>query len=153
MASVVFKLIIIAVPLIGVILYFTLRNRPAAEHSVPKQIAESPSAAEPRADAPARTPPPTTDTAPAAPQTMRLELHPRGPCWVTLTVDGRRLFSRLLQAGDREVHDVRQTAVIDVGDAGAFAFSVDGRPGRSLGEAGQLRTARITKDTLASYLQ
>jgi cytoskeletal protein RodZ len=154
MASVVLKLIIIAVPLIGLILYFTLRNRPTPETSVPSQIEEPPSPVERRADAPAPTPHATTDAAPAAtPQTMRLEIHPTGPCWVTLTVDGRRVFSRLLQAGDREVHDVRQTAVIDVGDAGAFAFSVDGRPGRSLGEAGQLRTARITRETLAGYLQ
>lgn len=153
MASVVLKLIIIAVPLIGVILYFTLRNRPAAENSVSSQIEESPSAAAPRAPAPARTPPPAAGAVSAAPQTMRLELHPTGPCWITLTVDGRRVFSRLLQAGEREVHEVRQTAVIDVGDAGAFAFSVNGRPGRSLGEAGQLRTARITKETLAGYLQ
>ena len=156
MASVVLKLIVIAVPLIGVILYFTLRSRPAAENSVPSQIEESPKA-EPlaAAPAPARTPPPAGDAVPAAPapQTMRLELHPTGPCWITLTVDGRRVFSRLVQAGEREVHEARQTAVIDVGDAGAFAFSVNGRPGRSLGEAGQLRTARITRETLASYLQ
>lgn len=151
MASVVLKLIIIAVPLIGLILYFTLRNRPTPETSVPSQIEEPPSPLGRPADPPA--PHVTTDAAPATPQTMRLEIHPTGPCWVTLTVDGRRVFSRLLQAGDREVHDVRRTAVIDVGDAGAFAFSVDGRPGRSLGEAGQLRTARITRETLAGYLQ
>jgi cytoskeleton protein RodZ len=154
MASVVLKLIVIAVPLIGVILYFTLRNRPA-ENSVPSQIAESPSPAEPRAAAPERTPTPVADAVPVAPapQTMRVELHPTGPCWITLTVDGRRVFSRLLQAGEREVHEVRQTAVIEVGDAGTFAFSVNGRPGRSLGEAGQPRTARINKDTLAGYLR
>ena len=152
MANVVLKLIVIAVPLIGLILYFTLRNRPTSETSVPTQIEEPPAPVERRADAP--TPRATTDAAPAAtPQTMRLEIHPTGPCWVTLTADGRRVFSRLLQAGDREVHDVRQTAVIEVGDAGAFAFSVDGRPGRSLGGPGQLRTARITRETLAGYLQ
>jgi cytoskeletal protein RodZ len=153
MASVVLKLVMIAVPLIGVILYFTLRNRPAAESSIPSRIEESPSAVQPRAPAPARVPPPPADALPAAHQTMRLEIHPTGPCWITLTVDGRRVFSRLLKAGEREVHEVRQTAVIEVGDAGAFAFSVNGRRGRSLGEAGQLRTARITRDNLAGYLQ
>lgn len=151
MAGVVLKLVIIAVPLIGVILYFTLRNRPAAERTVPAaQVEEAPSASAP----PARPTPPTADTTPALSQPMRLELHPRGPCWVTLTVDGRRVFSRLLQAGDREVHEVRDAAVIDIGDAGAFAFSVNGRPGRSLGTAGQvLRDVRITRDTLADLIR
>src|SRR5688572_19240909 len=85
MAGVVLKLIVIAVPLIGVILYFTLRSRPSAEKSVPSQIQGSPSSAEPLAPAPApaRTPPGAADAVPAAPapQTMRLELHPTGPCW------------------------------------------------------------------------
>lgn len=153
MASVLLKLILVAVPLIGVILYFTLRSRPpAAQPATPAQVAGTPSAPVAPVAAP-RAEPRAAATPAASAQPMRLELHPRGPCWVTLTIDGRRVFSRLLQAGERETHDVRETAVIDVGDAGAFAFSVNGRPGRSLGGAGQLRTARITKDTLASYLQ
>ena len=58
-----------------------------------------------------------------------------------------------MAAGERDVRQVRDTAVIEVGDAGAFAFSVDGRPGKPLGQTGQVRTARITKQTLAQYLQ
>jgi hypothetical protein len=84
---------------------------------------------------------------------MTLELHPTGPCWVSLTVDGEKVLSRIMQPGERETRQVRNTAVIDVGDAGAFAFSVDGRPGRSLGDTGQVRTARITRETLATYLR
>jgi uncharacterized protein DUF4115 len=56
-------------------------------------------------------------------------------------------------AGEKEVLQFRDTAVIEVGNAGAFAFSVDGRPGKSLGQTGQVRTARITKETLAQYLE
>jgi cytoskeletal protein RodZ len=153
MAKVLLKLVVVAVPLIGAILYFTLRSRPPAEHPEPSgQVEGTPS--EPEAPVPApRAEPQAAGTPAASAQAMRLELYPRGPCWVTLTIDGRRVFSRLMQAGEREAHDVRETAVFDVGDAGAFAFSVNGRPGRSLGGAGQLRTVRITKDTLASYLQ
>jgi transcriptional regulator with XRE-family HTH domain len=48
---------------------------------------------------------------------------------------------------------VVRVVVIEVGDAGAFAFSLDGKPGKSLGQTGQIRTARITRDTLAQFLE
>ncbi len=82
-----------------------------------------------------------------------LELHPTGECWVRLTVDGRPALSRLMFAGDKEVRQVRETAIIEVGDAGVFAFSIDGREGKALGQSGQVRTARITRDTLAAHVE
>ena len=100
------------------------------------------------------TPEPAAAPAPAAAgQPFRLELHPTGPCWISLTVDGVRVFARMMQPGETEVLDVRDAAVIEIGDAGTFAFSIDGRPGRSLGDSGQVTTARITKDTAAQYVR
>jgi hypothetical protein len=84
---------------------------------------------------------------------MRLEIHPTGSCWIGLTVDGQRVMARVMQAGETEARDVQESAVIDVGDAGTFDFSIDGRPGRPLGRPGQVTTARITKDTVASFLK
>lgn len=153
MASVLLKLIIVSIPLIGVILYYTLRDRPAKGATPSPQGTAAPSVPGPL---PAPAPPAAVET-PAAPSAqpgaMRLELRPTGTCWVALTVDGRRMFSRVMQPGERETYDVREAAVIEVGDAGAFAFAVNGRPGRSLGAAGQVRSARITKETLADYIQ
>ena len=87
-----------------------------------------------------------------ADQPLVLEIHPTGQCWVSLTVDGKTVFARLMQPGEKEVRRVRETAVIEVGDAGAFAFSINGRPGRSLGQSGQVKTARISKATLNEYV-
>jgi cytoskeletal protein RodZ len=160
MASVLFKLVIISVPLIGVILYFTLRQRPSADASAPvrapraqAEAAASPPVKEPPAEsAPTQTP---ATEPPAAQRTglMRLELHPTGPCWIMLKIDGREVFSRVVQAGERETYEVRESAEITVGDAGAFAFSLNGREGRALGGTGQVRTARITPETLAEYVR
>ena len=72
---------------------------------------------------------------------------------MSLTVDGEVAFARLMQAGEKEVRRIRNAAVIEVGNAGAFAFSIDGRPGRPLGTAGQVRTAKISRATLSDYLQ
>jgi cytoskeletal protein RodZ len=159
MASVLLKLVIVSLPLIGVILYFTLRQRPAPEA---QPTALSPRAQEqgPATTPPAAAEPATTATAsrvepPAAqrPGPMRLELHPTGPCWVMLKVDGRDVLSRVMQPGERATYEVGESAEITAGDAGAFAFSVNGRAGRPLGGTGQVRTARITRENLSEYIQ
>ena len=161
-AVVVLKLALISVPLIGVVLYFTMRSRPADRSVAPAMSTSAP----PPADSPvplstqpappsvaSGVPVPRPSAAAVATRTMTLELHPTGECWIRLTVDGQPVLSRLMLAGEKEVRQIHDTAVIEIGDAGAFAFSVDGRPGKSLGQSGQVRTARITKETLAQYLE
>ncbi len=170
-AAVVLKLIAVSLPLIGVILYFTLRSRPApllppppAAGTHEDAAAHAPDAQRPPAgtggvvqpSSPPRdasAPPPAAVPAGAgdAPQGMKLELHPTGPCWVKLTADGQTVMSRLMQPGERVVQDVREDAILEVGDAGACAFSINGRPARPLGAAGQVRKVRITPATIADY--
>jgi cytoskeleton protein RodZ len=148
--------VVISIPVIALVLYFALRAR-AASHAQP---AASESAA------PAPTPPPASTTAQAAappsdvvlppePRAgqMKLELHPVKACWVSLTVDGKKVFTRIMQAGERESRDVAAEAVIEVGDAGAFAYSVNGREGKPLGAEGQVRSLKLTPATAAQYLR
>ena len=164
MASVLLKLVLVSVPLIIVILYFTLRTRPAPQP--PSETAEQAAPELPPSSAPAAPPAAVSKSAaPAAGRTgapgakgitgtpIKLDLHPTGPCWISLTVDGERVFSRLMQPGERETRTVLREAVIEVGDAGAFDFSINGRPGRPLGEPGQVKTAKITPATASSYLK
>lgn len=173
MARVVFVLVLISVPLIGLVLYFTLRTPRASPSAPPAAAAETPVTqpiTEPvappsttTAPAPAApiTPPPVAKPPaagpPAAPsatgQTIRLELHPTGDCWIKLTVDGQPVLSRLMHAGETEVREIRDSAILDVGNAGTFAYSINGRPGKPLGAEGQVRTARISRDTLAQYIE
>lgn len=83
----------------------------------------------------------------------RIAIHPRGPCWVRLVSRGRVLLARELQAGDREVREVWGTALLEVGDAAAFEFSIDDRPGRVLGGPGQVVRIRLGPDTLESFVE
>ena len=64
-----------------------------------------------------------------------------------------KVLAREMQPGEQETHQVREAAVLEIGDAGVFAFSINGRPGKSLGGAGQVKVARITNDTLAQYVK
>ena len=38
---------------------------------------------------------------------------------------------------------MQREAVVEIGDAGAFAFSVNGRPGKPLGDKGQVKTLKL----------
>ncbi len=160
-AGVVLKLALISVPLIGVALYFTLRARPAdpaPPQAAPATTAPPPDDSAPAASTPAVVPPgpraaPVQPPAATSARPMTLELHPTEECWVKLTIDGRPPLSRLMLAGDKEVHQVRDIAIIEVGNAGAFAFTIDGRRGKMLGQSGQVRTARITRETLAKFVE
>ena len=57
-----------------------------------------------------------------------------------------------MRSGDREVFDVLNEATINVGDAAAFEYTLNGQAGRSLGESGEVVTFTVTPDNLTSYL-
>jgi len=165
MAGVVLRLVLVAIPIVIAILYFTLRSRsePVADVPAPQPAAAAePVPEQPHTAAPAETPPaPVVPAAPtpAAPAaavsagaiaagpvagTVQLDLHPSAECWVSLSVDGQRVFARVMQPGEHSTHTVRREAVAEVGDAGAFAYSINGREGQPLGTKGQVKTLRVT---------
>jgi hypothetical protein len=57
-----------------------------------------------------------------------------------------------MQPGDRQTIAVHDELELRVGDAAAFAFSIDGVPGRSLGGPGQPVTVRITPGNYGALL-
>jgi cytoskeletal protein RodZ len=163
-AGVVLKLLLISVPLIVLVLYFTMRTRPAGPVSSaasipPPTVATSTTpAAVPEATptpVPIGTSPPAraVATAGAGVTGIPIELHTTAECWVRVTADGKRVLSRLMKEGDKETLAMQNKAVIEVGNAGGLAFSINGRPGKPLGQPGQVRTVLITKDTISQFLQ
>jgi cytoskeletal protein RodZ len=159
----------ILLPVLALVGFFTLRARssglsrgdvPTATalpptdtaQGTPAATAPSPAAVPPPIPAPAATPPDTGSPS-AIVGELKLDVHPTAECWVSLIVDGRRQFARVMQRGDREVHSIRREAVVEVGNAGAFAFSVNGREGKSLGEAGQKKTLRLNQANFNQYVR
>jgi len=138
-----------------VILYFVLRGRSAAV--LPGTPPPAPANAAPSSALDYREPPPAEAGAPtgsvAAAAPLKLEIAPALECWVSLTVDGRKLFTRVMQAGERESYEVQREAQVEVGDAGAFGYLVNGRPGKPLGDKGQVKTLKITPATAAQFIK
>jgi cytoskeleton protein RodZ len=147
-------LVAVSVPLIVLVLYFSARG---TQSSPPRPVAAA--AAAPAAETSAVAA--TTGAVPvveaheqaATDAAIDIDIHPSGDCWVRVAADGSTVLSRVMHAGERETLRARNTVVITVGNAGAFAYSINGRPGKPLGSPGQVRTTRITRSTLSEYIQ
>jgi len=153
MAALALKIAILSIPVIILLLYFTFfRNRSAVQaEGEPAAPAAATPADTSALAVPAPAPAVEAVAPPPAPGQLKLEIHPKAECWVSLTIDGRKLFARVMQRGERETHTVQREAVVEIGDAGAFAFTINGREGRSLGEVGQVKTLQLTPATAAQF--
>ena len=130
----------------------------AQEHG---QMTQAPAVVPPSQPAPAAAEQPAApenkdkdkdkDKAPAVPGQLRLEIRPTFPCWVSVTADGKKLFARVLTAGQLETVAIAREATIEIGDAGAFAYTINGKPGKPLGDRGQVKTLRLTPATAGQF--
>jgi cytoskeleton protein RodZ len=152
------KLAFIAIPLVVLIVYFAMKEAatgPAAPAAT--VTGEQAAAAVPQPAAPAETPAPAPASGPipdlAPGEAMRLVLEPAAECWVSLTVDGAVRVSRLMTPGERETYEIREGAVLQLGDAAAMKFSINGRASKPIGAAGAVETLRITRTNFKDFLQ
>jgi cytoskeletal protein RodZ len=169
-------LVVVSVPIVAGLLYFTTVGRRAASGPVAPAAGSSPSelvaaapppapvlgppAASPAATAaplpvgepPAAAAPPAAATTSAGGQ-LTVALTAKRPCWVSAIVDGQKSLERLLQPGERQIVTVRREMVLTVGDASAIAVQFNGADGRALGSAGEVVTARFNLSNYKSYLR
>ena len=106
----------------------------------------------PRLEVPVRElPSPTIEPVPQA--TLTIVLRPRRDCWVSLRIDGEAVVRRVMRAGEQETYGARAEIILNVGDAGAFAFAINQRAGLALGASGQVVTVRLTPQNYADYVE
>jgi cytoskeletal protein RodZ len=152
------RLIAVSVPIVVIMLYVGSRGRsPEFESDVAvgldtDVLAAAPVAASERAPGTPPAPAPRSLAAAPEPRTDRLLVGfaATGPCWVSVTVDGRAAFAREMRAGERELVEGRQEVTVTAGDASALRLTVNGQDARPLGAAGRVVTVRLT---LADYKQ
>lgn len=82
----------------------------------------------------------------------RLAIHPTAACWVRVTMGGVVRFAGEMRAGEREEFELTGPVLVEVGNAGAFDFSIDDTPGRPLGAVGQVVRARIDPSRVDEFL-
>lgn len=81
-----------------------------------------------------------------------MEVAPRATCWVSVTTDGKQVFSGLMNPGDKRVVTAKEQIALTVGDAGAFAYTINGRSGKPLGAPGDVVSTRITLSNVQDFL-
>ena len=87
------------------------------------------------------------------PAELTMEISATSDCWVQASTDGDIVVSRILRPGDAEVVVVAQTAIdLRIGDAGAFVFTINQRPGRALGGTGEVVDVRVTPSNYLSFV-
>lgn len=154
------RLILVSVPIVGLVMYYSTHRVPVPPAITPAAPVEAP-ATTPESTAPsvAASPP---GQAPGVPGTahpsatqvssLTMEIAPRASCWVSVTVDGEPTFSGLMSAGDKRAITAREEILVTVGDAGAFAYTLNGSPGRPLGAPGEVVSKRITLANLKEFV-
>ena len=81
-----------------------------------------------------------------------MEIAPRATCWVSVNTDGEQVFSGLMNAGDKRSVTAKDQIALNVGDAGAFAYTLNGRVGKPLGAPGEVVSARITVANIQQFV-
>jgi cytoskeleton protein RodZ len=103
--------------------------------------------AQPETSAPAAAPTATPSSSSGA---INVVLSMSRPCWVSATVDGRRTIYRILQPGERETLVAEREMTLRFGDAGAVAWTINGRDAGAPGAAGVVRDVRLTPENAAT---
>jgi cytoskeleton protein RodZ len=91
--------------------------------------------------------------APSTPAPLVVVLTFTDPCWLSVSVDGTRGPSRTANAGEQLEFAVQRSITMTVGNAGAVSLTLNGKPGRALGAAGQVITTTMTASAYESFLR
>jgi cytoskeleton protein RodZ len=159
------RLVLVSLPIIGLVVYYGTHRPPgtAPHEGSPSTDAHASAAGEPAALQP---PPSEADTvpapraaasaatpaAPAVSSSLSLEIAPTGACWVSVSADGEPVYSGLMNGGEKRTVTAKDHIALSIGDAGAFAYTLNGRLGKSLGARGAAVSARITPANLRDFL-
>ena len=150
MAGTVLTLVLIGLPVAALLLFVGTRAVSIGPDAPEPALVEAPPAPPVQVDPPGVVGP-LVRPEPNTQESLTIVLHPSDDCWVSLRVDGESVFSRVMHAGERESYEADEEIVLNVGDAGAFAFRINQRDGRSLGASGEVVTARITRQNFRGY--
>jgi len=123
---------------------------PQASASAPEvtQVSSMPQTSGPSVPESTPTPAPASSASP-----VWIELTTTDNCWVQITTDGRAGSGRVFAAGERQRVEATREIVLQVGNAGVVSWTVNGRPGRSLGGVGVVRTVTISPASVSEFYQ
>jgi transcriptional regulator with XRE-family HTH domain len=87
----------------------------------------------------------------ALPEKLVMEIRPTAPIWVAATADGNSAIYRLLKPGEAVTVEASKELSFRIGNAGAFAYSINGVPGKPLGGVDEVREFEVTRENYQTY--
>jgi cytoskeleton protein RodZ len=85
--------------------------------------------------------------------TIELTIETVGPCWVEAIVDGQTVIYTMMQEGERQRIERGNDIVLRVGDPAAFTYSINGVPGRPIGQPGTASSVHITAENYQEFIK
>jgi cytoskeletal protein RodZ len=149
-ATTAIRLALVSAPIIGLVIYYGGSRTPTVPDVSAVPVVEAEMPAPPAVQEPAVSA--SVAEAVPAPTGLRMDIAPRASCWVSVTADGERVFSGMMAAGEARSVVAKEQILVSVGDAGAFAYTLNGRPGRALGAPGDVVSTRITPSNLSEFI-
>ena len=155
------RLALVSLPIIGLVIYYGTQRRsefpaqsPTRDEAPQVVPADVPSSLDTVTPDPARAEPAAAASAVAVPQMsgLSMEISPRAACWVSVNTDGEQVFSGMMSAGEKRVVNAKEQIALNVGDAGAFVYAINGRAGKPLGGPGEVVSRRITLSNVEEFL-
>ncbi len=141
-------LIVLAALALAVFLYVKTRPRQAPD-------LHRPAAAAPTIKAPAAPPeekPKTEAAAETAP--LMLDFSFKADTWIRVEADGARVLEQTMSPGRTMSFRAKNDFLVQIGNAGGFTYTLNGKPGRPLGPLGAVLTdIRITPQNVAEFQQ
>lgn len=89
----------------------------------------------------------STSTGPDGVNRVVLNLSATEATWLSITCDGKRIFSGILQPSQTKTLSGSETAKMKVGNAGGLEVLWNGKPIGPIGPRGQVREVQFTPDT------
>jgi hypothetical protein len=87
------------------------------------------------------------------PDQVALHLEATSDCWVRVTVDDTVVTERTLKAGETRDFRPGRLILLQVGDAGALRWTINGQTAKALGRSGETASAHVSRATMGGYIQ
>jgi cytoskeleton protein RodZ len=126
------------------------RTAPAAQAAV--VVPEAPSYSPPPAEKPAAEPVQTEMK--EEQKGLAMDISFQAETWIQVFTDGNPKLTGLFPAGQQVRVEAEKELRIDVGNAGGLTFRLNGKPGKTLGQLGEvIKDIRITTDNFKDFLR
>lgn len=89
----------------------------------------------------------------AAPAGLAVELRTEADCWIFVAADGVKAVSRMLRTGETERVEARREMLLDIGNAGAVQWTINGKAAKSMGKSGVHVRLTVSLPNIQGYLQ